>query len=83
MSTPMALPLEPIFVEARKMSKPAPLPRSMTVSPSLRLVMASGLPQLRPRLASSGMLDNSSSLYPNDLATLSAYFGAAVREALL
>lgn len=61
MSTPMARPVEPILEEARKMSKPAPLPRSTTVSPSRRLAMAKGLPQLSPRLAPSGMLASSSS----------------------
>lgn len=31
--------------------------------------MAIGLPQLRPRLASFGMLASSSSVYPKDFAT--------------
>lgn len=33
MSTPMTLPVSPTLLAARKASKPAPLPRSITVSP--------------------------------------------------
>ena len=36
MSTPMTVPLAPTWRAARKASKPAPLPRSSTVSPGLQ-----------------------------------------------
>jgi len=45
----------PTFFEARKMSSPAPEPKSTTVSPRLRWAVARGLPQESPRLASAGM----------------------------
>lgn len=82
-STPIARPEGPTFWAARKTSNPAPLPRSMTVSPSLRLAMARGLPQLRPRFESCGMLASSSALYPKDLAIASPYLTLVVREAEL
>jgi len=50
---------------------------------SRRLVMASGLPQLKPRLAPSGMLASSFSEYPNDLAIASLYWAFVLREAVL
>jgi hypothetical protein len=53
-STPMALPFLPSFLEARKQSSPAPEPRSRSVSPFLREANAIGFPQPRPRLASLG-----------------------------
>lgn len=54
MSTPMALPVGPTACAARNMSKPAPDPRSITVSPLCRDAMACGLPHDSPKLVPSG-----------------------------
>ena len=88
-STPMALPVGPTLFAAVKTSKPAPDPKSTTVSPfdsqqnettqdmdtraSLSLASAIGLPQLKPRFAPSGMPASSSSVYPNAFATVCSY----------
>ena len=54
MSIPMTRPAGPTRSAARKQSKPAPEPRSSTVSPGVSDASATGLPQPRPRLAPSG-----------------------------
>src|ERR1700736_6203762 len=51
----------PTWRAARKQSKPAPLPRSTTISPSFRAAIACGLPQPSPRLAPSGAAASSAS----------------------
>ena len=60
MSMPIALPVGPTFRAARNTSRPPPLPRSTTVSPSRRLAVAVGLPQDRAMFASAGIEANSS-----------------------
>ena len=60
MSTPITCPDAPTFLAAWKTSKPAPLPRSMTVSPSRILATAKGLPQLNPKFDSVGIFVSSS-----------------------
>ena len=67
MSTPMTLPVLPTLRAARKLSNPAPDPRSRTTSPSLRDAKARGLPQPRPRFAPSGTAARSASEYPSPL----------------
>src|SRR5205823_408470 len=62
MSTPMTLPVLPTRLAARKQSKPAPLPRSSTVSPGSSAAIAWGFPQPSPRSAPSGAAFRSSSV---------------------
>src|SRR5437016_2962245 len=69
MSMPMALPVGPTFAAARNTSRPPPQPRSTTISPGRRLAVAVGLPQDSPILASAGIEDNSSGVYPKASAT--------------
>lgn len=45
---------------------------------SFNPAITSGLPQLRPRFASLGMLARSSSVYPKDAAIIDAYFPCPV-----
>ena len=59
-STPITRPAGPTLRAARKQSKPAPLPRSSTVSPGCIAATACGLPQDRPRFAPSGSVASSS-----------------------
>src|ERR1700730_15836202 len=61
MSIPITRPLAPTCAAARKQSKPAPLPRSITTSPGFRAAIACGLPQPSPRLAPSGTAASSAS----------------------
>ena len=53
-STPITLPDFPTFFAARKQSKPAPEPKSRTVSPSFIDASAVGFPQPNPRFEPSG-----------------------------
>src|SRR3990172_7564765 len=71
-STPMTFPVFPTLFAARKQSKPAPAPRSRTVSPFLKVARATGFPQPRPKFAPSGTTFSSSSVYPSFLLIRSA-----------
>src|SRR5208283_52841 len=50
MSTPITLPLLPTLLAAKKQSKPAPAPKSRTVSPSFSDAIAVGLHSQDPDL---------------------------------
>src|SRR6266487_4891664 len=67
-STPITWPLEPSSRAARKQSKPAPLPKSRTVSPPRNAAADNGVPQPRSRSAPSGTAASSSSEYPTNVA---------------
>ncbi|CUM68525.1 uncharacterized protein PRCAT00006251001 [Priceomyces carsonii] len=69
MSTPMALPCGPTFLDARNTSIPPPDPKSTTVSPSFKFASESGFPQETPKFDSHGIDFNSSNEYPKDAAT--------------
>ena len=60
MSTPITRPAGPTLRAASKQSKPAPLPRSSTVSPGSSPATACGLPHDSPRFAPSGSVASSS-----------------------
>ena len=55
-----ARPLGPTWRAASRQSKPAPLPRSSTISPGLSAARAPGLPHDRPMFAPSGSASSSS-----------------------
>jgi len=61
MSTPIARPVGPTFLAARRMSIPAPEPRSSTVWPGSTSLNASGLPQPNAFTTASGGRASSSS----------------------